>query len=429
MVFLMQEKMANEGNEDELRGSSHVEGGAWFQSVIPRDLPWGDDELLDLIPAEAEGGFGVKVAQGVTIDGIRYEAGQYIMVNNKEEFAKLLSSVPKVEGLIIPGYKRLVPTSLGMPHTHTIDLASYRKRVGGEWLKAFAITGGLVGVAFALPQFRLLGLIGAMMFGLFPLVDATMAWARRVDRLSVADLNRRLVNDEFFRRWLAKRPTGLLKVAVGILILVFVGQIVVDGPPAAGIAPTSLLDAALVKQAVLENGEWWRLLTTGLMHGSVLHILFNGMALFSLGRVVTALVSPYLLSVVFLVSVVTGSLASLYLSGAPISVGASGGILGCLAFLLVVTQKFHRELPNFLRSSLIQSTIVVSIFGILGVQFIDNAAHAGGFLGGLAIGILGYRWLRLASEGTPPSVRIAGIACNLVLLAGVVKVGWELFLS
>jgi len=424
MVFPMQDDSAK---KNEAGGRPETGVGSWFRDEIPENLPWGDENLLESLPEEVGEGFGVKVVDGVTLDGIRYEPGQFIMVDSREDFARLLGAVPKVEGLVIPGYSRLVPTSLGMPHTHTVDLARYRKRVRADWVKAFLITAGLVGLAFTVPSLRFLGLIGAMMFGLFPLVDATMAWFRRVDLYTVQDLNRRLVNDEFFRRWLVTRPTGLLKIAVAVLVLIFAGQVLIDGAPRPGVTPTSLLAGALVKSAVLENGEWWRLLTTGLMHGSVLHILFNGMALYSLGRIVVALVSPSSLSIVFLVSVITGSLASLYLGPGAISVGASGGLLGCLAFLLVVTQKFQKELPNFLRSSLIQSTIVVSLFGILGVQFIDNAAHAGGFFGGLLIGLVGYRWLRLAPDKSRPAVRIAGLGSALILLAGVAKVAWELF--
>ncbi len=402
-------------------------GEVWFESFVPTDRPWGDDELLDPLPENALGGLGVKTAQYATLNEVRYEPGQYILVDEMDDFRQLLGEVTKIEGLIFPGYSRLVPNSLGMPVVERVDRERYRKRVSTSWLKAFVITGGLVALAFSYPAFTMIGLIGAMMFGLFPLVEATMAWFRPVDRYSIDQLNEQLVNDELFRRWLGKRPTNLVKVAVGVLAVIFVGQMVIDGPSASEGYSVSLLEAALVRNAVLENREWWRLLTTGLMHGSILHILFNGMALFSLGRVIVALVSPALLSIVFLFSVLTGSLASLWYGQAPVSVGASGGLLGCLAFLLVVTKKFNRELPGFLQSSLIQSTIVVSIFGALGAKFIDNAAHAGGFLGGLLIGMLGYQWLRLSPVQTGPVTRILGWICNLILLVGVVKVGWVLW--
>jgi len=139
-----------------------------------------------------------------------------------------------------------------------------------------------------------------------------------------------------------------------------------------------------------------------------------------------ALVSPAFLSFVFLFTVVTGSLASLWLGSGVPSVGASGGILGCLGFLLVVTQKFKKELPGYLQASLIQSTLVVAIFGALGSQFIDNAAHAGGLLGGIVLGVLFHPWMRLAPTSTRPLIRLISWISLVVLVGGVVKIAMEL---
>lgn len=408
------------------------EGEVWFRDFIPAGRPWSDEGLLRPVPEEAQGSYGIVSEhivseQYVTLDGIRYEPGNFIMVDSREELGELLVEVPKASGLVLPWYDRVVPASLWLPYFSQIDLASYRKRVGASWIRAFAITAGLAAVAFLIPSLLIFALLLAVIYGLYPLVDATMSWFERVDRQSAEDLNRRVVNHELFHRWITGRPTTVLKGFLGILILVFVGQMLVDGGTPPGTLPDSIRAAALVKTAVLQDAEWWRLLTTGLMHGHIFHILFNGMALFSLGRVVAALVSPARLSIVFVLTVLTGSAASLWLGHAPASVGASGGILGCLGFLLVVTRRFREELPDYLRSSLIQSTIVVSIFGLLGKDFIDNAAHAGGFLGGVLIGIAGYRRLRLAPSRSRASTLFAGWVCNALLLAGVIKVAWELY--
>tara|TARA_R110000850_G_scaffold60079_12_gene138196 strand:- start:4357 stop:5238 length:882 start_codon:yes stop_codon:yes gene_type:complete len=289
------------------------------------------------------------------------------------------------------------------------------------------LTVGLLTFGFLKPEFLMMAIIGVAMFGLFPLVESSMAWFRRVDQFSIDELNKRLVRNEFFRLWVMRQPTGMLKVAVGILGLIFVGQMVFDAqnPVSGPRIPDSIMRAALVPQAVEENGEWWRIVTTGLMHGSIPHILFNGMALYSLGRVIVALVSPSLLNIVFLATVITGSLASLWLGQAPASVGASGGILGCLGFLMVVTQKFKNELPGYLRANLIQSCIVISIFGLLGSQFIDNAAHAGGFIGGLVLGQIFYPFLQLVPGETRPLIRGLSVVSLAILAGGIVKIAWE----
>ena len=398
------------------------EGDVWFLDWIRRDRPWGDEKLLEEVPEGAGGSYGVKVGEYVKLDGQSYEPGQVVVVETREELRQLVGGMSKVEGLIFPWFDRIVTPGLWLPHLNKIDFARYREENGKRFGKALAITLGLAALGFYQPQFLMPALLGAVFFGLFPLVDSGMAWLRRVDRLSVSDLNSQLVNNELFQIWIAERPTGLLKIAVGILVVVFAGQFYVDSSG----GNSSLQGAALVRDSVLNGGEWWRLVTTGLMHGSIPHILFNGMALFSLGRVIVALVSPSLLGIVFLLTVITGSLASLALGNAPVSVGASGGILGLLGFLLVVTHKFKRPLPGYLQASLIQSTIVVAIFGLLGARFIDNAAHAGGLIGGVILGMICFPWMRLAPPKTRPIVLFLGWVSVAVLLAGVVKIAIEI---
>lgn len=394
-------------------------GMVWFRDLLPRAFPWGDESLLEPVPENATGSYGAKVGANTKIDGQRYEAGQVVVVDSESDFRRLLPGLASATDLIFPWYDRMVPASLAAPHLQTYKLDEYRRQIGSKLLRAFFITVGLVVLAFVMPELKIIALIAAVMYGLHPLVELVMAWMRRVDLLTVEELNRRTVNFEFFRRWILARPAGWLKVGLGVLIAVFLLQL------GAGTMP-SIDAAALVRERVVSGGEWWRVVTTGLMHGNIIHILFNGMALYSLGRVLVALVSPAFLSFVFLFTVVTGSLASLWLGPGVPSVGASGGILGCLGFLLVVTVKFKNVIPGYLQASLIQATIVVAIFGALGSAFIDNAAHAGGLFGGVLLGILFYPWMRLAPTSTRPIFRVISSLSILVLLAGVGKIAMEL---
>ncbi len=396
-------------------------GEVWFRPYIPTDLPWGSETFLESVPEEAVGAYGIKTGSAAQVDGQRYEAGDIVLVDSEEELERLLPAVGSATDLIFPWYDRLVPAALFAPHQSRIDLATYRADFSAGFLRALLLTLGLLAAGYALPDFRILALLLATFYGLYPMVESGLAWLRHVDRYSVEELNRRLVNFELFRRWLGTRRSPLLMGSLAVLGLLFLGQISV------GLVP-SFEAAALVKSRVIQDREWWRLVTAGLLHGNLMHILFNGMALYSLGRVLVALVSPSLLSCLFLISVTTGSLASLWLGPADkISVGASGGILGCLGFLLVVTFRFSDALPGFLRSNLLQSCIVVSIFGFLGNDFIDNAAHAGGFLGGLLLGLVSWPWLRLAPPRPRPVTRLFSALSLAVLTAAVAKTAWELW--
>jgi len=139
---------------------------------------------------------------------------------------------------------------------------------------------------------------------------------------------------------------------------------------------------------LIRKGEYWRLITGGTMHGFNLHLFLNCMALYSLGGAIEFLSNRVHLAIVFFFAVAGGSLASVLFSPDINSVGASGGILGLAGYLTIYGYKRRRLLPpGFLRNMLINVGFVAAI-GIIGYQYIDNAAHVGGFLVGALYGAI-----------------------------------------
>ncbi len=397
----------------------------WFLPLIPRHCAWGDESLLEAVPEDAKGKFGLRMAASSQIDGEWYREDQIVTADNAVDFARLLEKVPGASTILYPFYDRQVPIVWRWPHRHRILLEEQREGLLAQMGKALLLGAGLVAAGFAAPQFFLLAVLGATMYGLYPLVQAISQWFRRTDLWTVEELNRRLVNGELFYRWLRGRPRSMVLGSVAFLGLVYLAQTMVS--PALGGFDGSIELAALVKDRVLEGGEWWRVVTTGLMHGSLLHVAMNGMALFSLGRVMRALAGPWVLAPVFLVSVITGSLASLWGGPGEASVGASGGILGVLGFLIMFAGQFREDLPVGLRSSLLQSTIVVALMGVLGMAFIDNAAHLGGYLGGILMAYMLRPALALAPGQSNPFLRLLGISSLLLLLAASGLIGMKFF--
>ncbi len=77
-------------------------------------------------------------------------------------------------------------------------------------------------------------------------------------------------------------------------------------------------------------GEIWRLLSHAFLHGSVVHLLVNSISLFSLGGMLERLLGWRRFLVLYTVSALAGGLASAFVGGARLSVGASGAIFGLL---------------------------------------------------------------------------------------------------
>lgn len=152
---------------------------------------------------------------------------------------------------------------------------------------------------------------------------------------------------------------------------------------------------ALIKLGALVGdrvraGEWWRLLTVGLLHGSIIHLGMNMLALYYLGPPIENWQGSWRLLVAFIGSVFIGSLASYVWNSDVFSVGASGGIFGLLGFLCAILLRYYKEFPPQTRESLmkyLRSMLLINLV-ISFLPQIDFAAHIGGLIGGFVIGMI-----------------------------------------
>jgi rhomboid protease GluP len=139
---------------------------------------------------------------------------------------------------------------------------------------------------------------------------------------------------------------------------------------------------------LVEHGEVWRLVTPMLLHGGWIHILFNMFALFQLGPLVEQAFGRSRFLVLYLVSGIAGSLAStMFQPPFQSGVGASGAICGLLGIMAVWGFRRGGMLGQIVRRQMIQWAVIILVWGLL-MPNIDNAAHAGGFVGGAALAFL-----------------------------------------
>jgi len=113
----------------------------------------------------------------------------------------------------------------------------------------------------------------------------------------------------------------------------------------------------------------------------------NASALAYLGkRVETFARWPHLV-LSFLVAAWIGGEASARFTATP-SVGASGGLMGLLGFLLVFETLHRRLVPESSRRRLVGGVVLTAAIGFVFHRFIDNAAHAGGLVAGMVYAAL-----------------------------------------
>lgn len=139
--------------------------------------------------------------------------------------------------------------------------------------------------------------------------------------------------------------------------------------------------------------EPYRLLTAGFVHIGIMHLLFNGFALYSFGQMAEMAWGRWVYLAVFLLSVIGGNLLNLAHTwyglpqgGLAIAAGASGGIMGLGSALLVMSLSRHPFSRHLDKKSLF---IVMAINLMMGfaVDGIDNAGHIGGAITGLMLGL------------------------------------------
>ena len=132
----------------------------------------------------------------------------------------------------------------------------------------------------------------------------------------------------------------------------------------------------------------WRLLTSNYVHIGIIHIFFNMWCLLNLGALAERIFDRWTYVLVYTVSGIAGSLASLWWHPAVVGAGASGAIFGLagalLAALYLGKLPIPREGLKATMKSLLSFAAYNLFFGLAGG--IDNAAHVGGLVGGLALG-------------------------------------------
>lgn len=145
------------------------------------------------------------------------------------------------------------------------------------------------------------------------------------------------------------------------------------------------LRGALLPQAVVFEGEVYRLFTAMFLHGSLPHVLFNTYAIFIVGQMVEPIFGRTRYLLIYVLGGLTGSAASLALGGLDgASVGASGAVFAIFAAQGVHLYQ-HRGVYRNARAQLRHMAMLIALnllIGFMPGSRIDNWGHIGGMLGG-----------------------------------------------
>ena len=135
---------------------------------------------------------------------------------------------------------------------------------------------------------------------------------------------------------------------------------------------------------LVKNGEYYRLLTSMILHSGLLHLFFNMYALYIIGPQVESFFGKTKYLIIYLLSGISGSLLSVAFNVNTVSVGASGAIFGLFGALLYFGYNYRGYLGNVIKSQILPVVIINLIFGFISTG-VDVAGHIGGLIGGIIV--------------------------------------------
>lgn len=197
-----------------------------------------------------------------------------------------------------------------------------------------------------------------------------------------------------------------------------------------GVSPTSPTIGQLLQWGAdygpLSLGpQPWRMFTAVFEHAGILHIGLNMWCLWSLGGLAERIFGRTTYVGLYLLCGIAGNVASLWWHPNAVGVGASGAIFGVAGGLITALFLGRLPIPKQALRGTLQSLVIFAVFNLGFGQVvggIDNSAHIGGFVAGLALGAA------LAPTLTQPRERRVAIRMTACAVLAVVLIAATVYL-
>ena len=145
------------------------------------------------------------------------------------------------------------------------------------------------------------------------------------------------------------------------------------------------------------------MLASNYVHGGIIHIALNMWCLWNLGFLAERIFDPWTYVLTYTFCGLAGSLASLWWHPMAVGVGASGAIFGLAGALIAALYLGHLPISKQAIQGTLKSLLMFAGYNLFfgaAVPGIDNSAHIGGLVAGLALGAVLAKHLM-----APPEVR------------------------
>jgi len=203
----------------------------------------------------------------------------------------------------------------------------------------------------------------------------------------------------------------LALIAINVIAFLAEGNISINGQPTSSVYEEGALFGSLrgYPNLGVAHGQWWRIVTSGFLHESLLHIGFNMYVLWILGQMLEPALGRLRFGVVYGVSLLTGSLGALLVTPHSPTVGASGAVFGIMGAAAVEMRA--RQIP--VMQSGVGGLILINLVISFTLPGISWGGHVGGLIGGALVAAI----FQLASRRRAQPLALA--ACAVIALGAL----------
>ncbi|HJE86366.1 rhomboid family intramembrane serine protease [Levilactobacillus brevis] len=195
-----------------------------------------------------------------------------------------------------------------------------------------------------------------------------------------------------------------------IMVLVY-GAMTLDG----GSTNVNVLITFGAKlNALIQQGEWWRLFTPIFLHIGFTHILMNMITLYFVGIQIEAAFGHTRFLALFLVAGIGGNVASFCFSNS-LSAGASTAIFGLFGAFMMLGESFWQNPVIRQLTQTFLAFVVMNILFDLFAPGIDLAGHIGGLVAGFLVAY---------SLGVPRIGKVSSVKRVVATVALIVGLVW-----
>lgn len=201
-------------------------------------------------------------------------------------------------------------------------------------------------------------------------------------------------------------PSLATKLLIGINVAVFLLQLSRGATNDAA----EFVEMGAVYTPLLSEGEWWRIFTAQFLHWGIMHLAFNMLGLWMLGRTVEAMIGFWRYITLYLLCGAGGMLiawTASQFSPDPhpvILLGASASVLGLVGTQAAISLLAYRYTGSMVAkaqlNTMIQIVLLQAVFDMM-VPQVSSTAHTGGAAVGfcLTYGVVRRKLRRTRPEG------------------------------